>query len=579
MSMELKVKISRKIWRSILAAMLTLCLGLGCLGVPVSANTANDSSGGTSKTVKSAEVKYFNDETVDASEIGTSTALTKGVPSTVDITTEGGVQWFSFTPETTGKYVFYSDAIDERYVDTYGALYEPDSEEDIYNCIEEDDCNNVDAEGDHFKIMRTLDAGTTYYLCASIFGSENTGSFQVHVEEFVLIVPKSFSCNTEAKYSSIENWRSIYESWNGDLTFTIGYEDENVAPKTKSIDYDYMDEFPFNLYDVYDNYINISFVGSEAQEQAFYSGNSGKYTLKATLYDYSDKEIKSQDITYTICGYEETGGPLKTMGYDIEYPIAANGRVVFKIIPKESGVHVFTDRTNTCYVRALRKKGEESKNIITGDGPEWYAKLVKGEVYYLLVGQDSDEGPSGTMKCECPGYKPPQPAPVVVNSGIPAQKVSVARTKLSLQKGKSITLSTLLAPLNSTDQLTYSSSNSKVVQVNANGKVTAKKPGKAKVTITTSSGKSVIVTITVTKKSVATTKLSVKKKMTVKVGTVQFLPYKINASSTDKVTWKSSKKSVVAVDKNGKIVAKKKGKATITVKAGKKKATCTITVK
>lgn len=576
--MELKGKNTKKVWRSILAAMLTLCLGLGCLGVPVSANTANNSAGeGTSKTTKSAEVKVFDNETVQLEDIE-SNALDIGSAVDVNLTTESDVQWFAFTPDKDGKYIVYSDRIvdgNNTYADTYGALYEPDDENEGY--IKMIASNDDGGDENHFNIVVDLNAETTYYLCVSTY--DYSASFQVHVKEFVLIVPKSFSCNTEAKYSSIENWRSIYESWNGDLTFTIGYEDENVAPKTKSIDYDYMDEFPFNLYDVYDNYINISFVGSEAQEQAFYSGNSGKYTLKATLYDYSDKEIKSQDITYTICGYEETGGPLKTMEYDIEYPIAANGRVVFKIIPKESGVHVFTDRTNTCYVRALRKKGEESKNIITGDGPEWYAKLVKGEVYYLLVGQDSDGGPSGAMKCECPGYKPPQPAPVVVNSGIPAQKVSVAKTKLSLQKGKSITLSTLLTPLNSTDQLTYSSSNSKVVQVNANGKVTAKKPGKAKVTITTSSGKSVIVTITVKKKASATTKLSVKKKITVKVGTVQFLPYKINASSTDKITWKSSKKSVVTVDSNGKITAKKKGKATITIKAGKKKATCTVTVK
>lgn len=578
--MELKGKNTKKVWRSILTAMLTLCLGLGCLGVPVSANTANNSAGeGTSKTTKSAEVKVFDNETVKLEDIEKLCSDNLDIDSSADVnlTTRSDVQWFAFKPNKAGRYIFYSDRIvdgNNTYTDTYGALYELDDTNEGY--ISMIASNDDSGDESHFNFVKELNANTTYYLCVSTY--DDSASFQVHVEEFVPIVPESFSCNTEAKYSSIENWRSFYESWNGDLTFTINYGDEDVAPKTKSIDYDYMDEFPFNLYDVYDNYINISFVGSEAQEQAFYSGNGGKYTLKATLYDYNDNEIKSQNITYTICGYEETGGPLKTMEYDIEYPIAANGRVVFKIIPKESGVHVFTDRTNTCYVRALRKKGEESKNIITGDGPEWYAKLVKGEVYYLLVAQDSDEGPSGAMKCECPGYKPPQPAPVV-NPGIPAQKVSVAKTKLSLQKGKSITLSTLLTPLNSTDQLTFSSSNAKVVQVNANGKVTAKKPGKTKVTITTSSGKSVIVTITVTKKAVATTKLSVKKKMTVKVGTVQFLPYKINASSTDKVTWKSSKKAVVTIDANGKITAKKKGKATITIKAGKKKATCTITVK
>ena len=49
--------------------------------------------------------------------------------------------------------------------------------------------------------------------------------------------------------------------------------------------------------------------------------------------------------------------------------------------------------------------------------------------------------------------------------------------------------------------------------------------------------------------------------------------------TTDAVTYKSSKKSVASVDKFGVVKAKKKGKATITVKCGKKKAKLSITVK
>ncbi len=49
------------------------------------------------------------------------------------------------------------------------------------------------------------------------------------------------------------------------------------------------------------------------------------------------------------------------------------------------------------------------------------------------------------------------------------------------------------------------------------------------------------------------------------------------ADSTDKLTWSSSKSSVASVSK-GKIKAKKTGTATITVKAGRKKATCKVYV-
>ena len=46
-----------------------------------------------------------------------------------------------------------------------------------------------------------------------------------------------------------------------------------------------------------------------------------------------------------------------------------------------------------------------------------------------------------------------------------------------------------------------------------------------------------------------------------------------------KVTWKSSKPSVAKVNKNGKVTALRKGKATITAKAGKKKFKCIVVVK
>ena len=49
--------------------------------------------------------------------------------------------------------------------------------------------------------------------------------------------------------------------------------------------------------------------------------------------------------------------------------------------------------------------------------------------------------------------------------------------------------------------------------------------------------------------------------------------------TTDAVTYKSSKGSVASVDKFGVVKAKKQGKATITVKCGKKSAKLAITVK
>ena len=50
-------------------------------------------------------------------------------------------------------------------------------------------------------------------------------------------------------------------------------------------------------------------------------------------------------------------------------------------------------------------------------------------------------------------------------------------------------------------------------------------------------------------------------------------------TSLQKVTWSSSNKKIVTVSKSGVIKAKKKGRATITVKSGNKKYNIRITVK
>jgi alpha-amylase len=115
--------------------------------------------------------------------------------------------------------------------------------------------------------------------------------------------------------------------------------------------------------------------------------------------------------------------------------------------------------------------------------------------------------------------------------------------------------------------------------VDANGVVTAKKAGTAKITVKTKSGKQTVCKVTVPA-NVKKIKLN-KKKLTLKVKKSYRLKATLKPSGIkDTLTWKSSNKKVASVDKNGKIKAKKKGKAVITVTTSNgKKATCKVTVK
>ena len=159
----------------------------------------------------------------------------------------------------------------------------------------------------------------------------------------------------------------------------------------------------------------------------------------------------------------------------------------------------------------------------------------------------------------------------------------------SIQKRKSSTNLAKDIAITAGDKIVkWETSNKKVVTVTNKGKITGKKVGKATITVTTDKGAKASITVYVKAKKVATTKVTVKnaktdrvvKKVTLKKGKKLTLKVVTNPITTpDKVTFKSSKKSVATVTNKGVITAKKKGKATITVKSGKKTAKVQITVK
>lgn len=101
------------------------------------------------------------------------------------------------------------------------------------------------------------------------------------------------------------------------------------------------------------------------------------------------------------------------------------------------------------------------------------------------------------------------------------------------------------------------------------------------ITITTKGGAKASLVINVKKGKIATTKITgIQKKLTLKKGKKLALKPVLNPiTSTEKVTYTSSNKKVAKVSAKGVIKAVKKGKAKITVKSGKKKVTCTVTVK
>ena len=166
----------------------------------------------------------------------------------------------------------------------------------------------------------------------------------------------------------------------------------------------------------------------------------------------------------------------------------------------------------------------------------------------------------------------------VKKSAIPVESISLDQTSLSLISGESERLTATVKPDNATDKtVTWSSSNTSVVDVDQQGEVRAYESGTA--VITAKAGdKSATCTVTVT---VPVDRITLDRAaVSLKVGESIKLTATIKpADATDKtITWSSSNPAVAKVE-NGTVTAISEGSAVITAKAGEKSATCSVTVK
>ena len=168
---------------------------------------------------------------------------------------------------------------------------------------------------------------------------------------------------------------------------------------------------------------------------------------------------------------------------------------------------------------------------------------------------------------------------------IPVTEVRLSESTVGIVEGSTYKLTATVLPENTTDSksVSWSSSNSEVATVDANGTVTAKRAGTAVITATSTNGKTAGCTVTVSKKEIPITEISLDKssatltegETTTLVATV--LPE--NTTYGKSVKWSSSNVAVATVDLMGKVTAKSAGTAIITATSENgKTASCTITV-
>jgi hypothetical protein len=171
-----------------------------------------------------------------------------------------------------------------------------------------------------------------------------------------------------------------------------------------------------------------------------------------------------------------------------------------------------------------------------------------------------------------------------------AKPVTAVRTALSsivLVKGRSVALPVVAYSVDARGRadtvakLAWETSNGKVATVGANGKIKAVKAGSAVVSAMALNGQKLLVKVKVVTKSKAVSKVTVKAPSSLKRGKTAVLSVKLKpaGATAQVVKFTSSKKSVLTVDKAGRVTALKKGSAKITVSIGGKKVVKKIKVK
>ena len=168
----------------------------------------------------------FNNET--ASVPTNAAALTLGEGAAITIATSGAVNWTSFTPKESGTYDFTAQSGD----DTYGALYRV-----VGNSLELLKTDDDGGESSNFRVVCTLEAGTTYYLASSFYDNE-TGSFSVTVTEHDAYDLSGYSIRTnEVSSSAAGDTDTFFDELNLRV-FSYDYDSEENVYLTYREDYE-----------------------------------------------------------------------------------------------------------------------------------------------------------------------------------------------------------------------------------------------------------------------------------------------------------------------------------------------------
>lgn len=286
------------------------------------------------------------------------------------------------------------------------------------------------------------------------------------------------------------------------------------------------------------------------------NGTTSERTLGANAvsgYDMSD--LGTQTLTVKFLSAETT------------YDIIVNERPIDSIVLSESDVVMDINTTkelSVTYAPATATNqtvtwSSDDESVATVDENGIISAIGKGTA---IITATTDNGISESCYVE-----------VLV----PAKTVSLSDSLVTIQPNETYKLTVTLDPENTTDTVSWSSSDEDIATVDENGVVTAVSTGNATIVATTSRSKFASCNIQV---RIFSTELTINPTAEVNVGETFALTAKMMPeNTTDSITWKSSDSTVASVSSAGVITAKKVGNVTVTATTTSGiKATCEVSV-
>ncbi len=156
---------------------------------------------------------------------------------------------------------------------------------------------------------------------------------------------------------------------------------------------------------------------------------------------------------------------------------------------------------------------------------------------------------------------------VTVINEIPATGITLSDTELIMLPNEKKTVKATLKPTNSTDGLSWISSNDQVATVSSNGTITAKAVGTATITVMSTSGKTATVNVTV----LGLSRTYLEMKLYTQYSSLELF------GATGNVKWDVDDVTICDVN-NGVITARKVGTTKVTATYNGRKLSCTIKV-